>query len=212
MIRGLAKNECIYGLSDVDLMIIIHPRDDLESSVNEIKRTLSHIGFFFPGIIPPPFNEIGILTQDNLFKYSTDLFGYAFRMAEGIRTWKLLYGKDILEGLNRGVSLEDMPQSLIMELNLWWSYFVSSRSDHDNPNPRFLRNYLTFKSVSDVRIYLLACKQIMTSSRMEALEMMGEHIQYPLWDQLQRDLLIVSIRISWVKSWILNLIRSLLKR
>lgn len=141
--RGMASGEFIYGVSDIDLVVIGDWSDEEHLRVLAAVRRLNRLSPLYDTTLQ--VHQLSVL--QNLFE--TD-YSVQFRFDQGRRTWKLLRGRDVLTALPP-VPEERSAGGNYMEIRNWWYYFGSSAFG-GGPlavDPVF-RSSICFKTVSEI--------------------------------------------------------------
>ena len=166
--RGLAKGEVVYGLSDIDLAVIVEDRDGewqpLKDGVRKVHRKLTR---FIP-LFGESDRELEVYSKSELLSMYADLDFYRYRFNEGKYTWKLLYGEEIVRALPE-LRESELYLPATAELKTWWALLndeLAPRPDY----PLFKRKYLWYKAISEaLKIYLFVRHGQHIQSREEAL-------------------------------------------
>ncbi len=97
--RGVAKGEIVYGLSDIDLSVIIEDRGGEEQAVKEMVRaTYNKLSRFIP-LLGQGDKELEVYSASEFSDLYDDYSFYRYRFNEGKYTWRLLYGTDLVKAL-----------------------------------------------------------------------------------------------------------------
>lgn len=154
--RGMARGEVVYGLSDLDLLVIVDDERKEERLVKEKVRAtydrLSHLLPLFGGAE----KELGIYSVSELFSLYNDYDFYRHWFNDGKYDWKLLFGRDVVKNLPE---LDDSELYLptTEELKVWWLH-LNKEFTPDFNEPLFKRKYLWYKAISEAsKIYLFIC-------------------------------------------------------
>ncbi len=168
--RGVGQGEIVYGLSDIDLSVILNDQDEDEeaSSVKEkvrvIYNRLSHLIPLFGGAD----SELGVYSVSEFLELHDDYDFHRYRLNRGKYKWKLLFGRDIVK------TLPELPDSELRlpateELKVWWEFLVVEFA-RSFPSPGFKKKYLWYKAISEAaRVYLFACCGKNSQNRESAL-------------------------------------------
>jgi hypothetical protein len=151
--RGSAGKEIVYGLSDIDLLVLLDDKHIQEQEkVGIIYDRLSSIIPLFG----TREKELGIHSISGFLALYRDHDSYRYRFDEGKHQWKLLYGKDFVQTLN---SLKNTELDILAaeELKVWWA-FLTDEIDLDPSIPRFRRKYQWYKAIAETaKIYIFLC-------------------------------------------------------
>jgi len=175
--RGLAKGEIVYGLSDIDLAVIV--KDDgvkWQSTKRKVRAIYNNLSRLIP-LFGSGDKELGVYSYSeflNLFNY----YGfYKYRFNEGKQTWKLLFGEDLVRALPE---LEDTALYLpaTEELKTWWA-LLNGEISSASTSPLFQRKYLWYKACAEAsKIYLSICHGKNVGSREAALTQVKSHLSH----------------------------------
>jgi len=174
----MAKNEIVYGLSDIDLSIIVDDRNKDEQAIELAKERVTSIYNKLSGFIPlfsRAKDELGVYSTSEFFRLYTDNDAFKYRFNEGKYTWKLLFGKDLVRDLPE-LQDKELYIPATEELKVWWP-LVNIELAPDFARPQFKRKNLWYKAISEVsRVYLLICHGENIQSREDALCRIKEHL------------------------------------
>lgn len=168
--RGAAKGEIIYGLSDIDLVVLVKDEDnDPKSQLTKqkVRTTYGRLSRFIP-LLGSEERELGVYSFAELMRLYNDYDFYRHWFNEGKYTWKLLFGKDVVESLPQ---LEDSELYLPVteELKVWWLH-LNKEFTPGFREPLFKRKYLWYKAISEAsKVYLFVCCRKNIQSREAAL-------------------------------------------
>jgi predicted nucleotidyltransferase len=177
--RGAAKNEIIYGISDIDLLVIIDENEEKEPArlVKErIASIYNRLSRFIP-LFGEIERELGIYSTSEFFELYQDYDFYKYRFTEGKYTWKLLFGKDLVKDLPE---LQDKELYLpaTEELKVWWP-LINIELAPDSAYPQFKRKDLWYKAISEVsKLYLFVSHGEHIQSREAALHRIKQYLTY----------------------------------
>ena len=171
--RGVAKDEIVYGLSDIDLLLIVDDREQqlAKERVRAIYDKLARVIPLFGSVD----RELGIYSTSEFLNLYEDFDFYKHWFNEGKYSWKLLYGTDVVKTLPQ---LEDSELYLpaTEELKAWWSHLVAE-FNCDSSYPEFKRKYLWYKAISEAaKIYLFVRHGEIIWSREAALRGIKNHL------------------------------------
>jgi len=173
--RGLAKGEIVYGLSDIDLAVIV--KDDgvkVQSTKKRVRAIYNNLSRFIP-LFGSGDKELAVYSYSEFLSLFNDYGFYKYRFNEGKQTWRLLYGEDLLRALPE---LEDKALYLpaTEELKTWWALLNGEISSAFTP-PLFQRKYLWYKACAEAsKIYLFVCHGKNVGSRETALTQVKSHL------------------------------------
>ena len=178
--RGVAKNEIVYGLSDIDLSVILDDRNGEEQVVKLAKRkvtsTYKKLSCFIP-LFGRAEDELGVYSTSEFFRLYTDNNSFKYRFNEGRHTWKLLFGKDLVRNLP-DLQGKELYLPATEELKVWWP-LVNIEFAPDFAYPQFKRKDLWYKAISEVsKVYLLICHGENIQSRGTALREIQKYLPY----------------------------------
>lgn len=183
--RGMAKDEVLYGLSDIDLSVIIDNENRDRIAVKEAKErvigTYNKLSRFIPLFIKDE-EELGVYSASEFAELYRDYDFHRYRFNEGKHTWRLLYGKDVVKALP-ALPENELYLPATKELGVWW-LLVNDELNSAHAHPLFKRKYLWYKAVAEVsRVYLFICHDENIQSREAALYRVkeyldSEHVRY----------------------------------
>lgn len=164
--RGVAKEEILPGISDIDFGVVVEGMDEKE------KKELSLTYKKFARITKLPDQAfLEIYEEENFLNYFENT-RRRYRFMEAKATWKLLYGKDYLAEC-KAYPLEEIYGGLYNEIKVWWTLFswrlLQATKNHDDVA---IRNNVCYKTVSEIiKISLAFNHRILTFNRDESLEL-----------------------------------------
>jgi hypothetical protein len=139
--RGAAKGDLVPGVSDIDINIVT--RNPLPYD-NEIRRSYQRLADRF------------LLLDRSLFIYSQQEFldcypnlVWAFRFHEGIHTWRLLYGADVVRRL-KPLDGDHLEAALYYELKTWWSHFALFLIGERHCQSHFESSVFVYKAFAEI--------------------------------------------------------------
>jgi hypothetical protein len=145
--RGVAKNEIVYGLSDIDLSVLVSDKN-VNYSKTKVLSLYNRLNFFLP-LFSGSREEIGIYSKQEFFElYEGNPF-FKFRFQKGKSEWKLLYGKDIVSELP-DCDDDELYVPAIEELKLWWNK-LNFEFQKKSILPEFKKTYLWYKAIEDLK-------------------------------------------------------------
>ena len=175
LISSMAVGDTIYGLSDIDLIIIVNDNPKTKWRLERIYRKLCRVIPFLKR------DEMGIYsTADIRRSYGqSDLYlKYKF-FTECKKQGRLLYGTDILREFNL---LGDMERNefILGQLAFIWSIFLKNFLIGSKTSDTLMRNYVCYKVTSDI------CKVVISArdnqdlfNRKNALERAAGYFDEP---------------------------------
>lgn len=172
--RGMAKNEIVYGLSDIDLSIIIDDEENTESAKEKVVSIYKRLSHFIP-IFGDVNRELGVYSTSQFFRlYEQNPF-FKYRFNQGKCSWKLLFGKDIVK---------DLPEQPDRELYLpateelkTWHHSLSFEFSPCRPPSQAQRKYLWYKAIADSsEVYLFVCHGEKVYDRHDALNRIKRYL------------------------------------
>jgi len=147
--RGLAAGDPVYGLSDIDLLVMVDGDGEgrIAAQVRHEYRRLRRL--------------IPMLGEGELALYRPDQFRRLFehspfyrnRFQTGRREWKRLWGEDVFRYLPADHDATPAPET--WELLPAWRY-LSQELLPEDPRPAYLRRYIAFKTLADAARAALA--------------------------------------------------------
>ncbi|MFA5411669.1 MAG: glycosyltransferase family A protein [Candidatus Omnitrophota bacterium] len=176
LIAGMAAGDSVYGLSDIDLIIIIDDNKETKARVAGAYKKLSRLSPLLKG------DEMGIYGIEDVRRSygQTDLYlKYKF-FTECKKRGKLLYGRDILRQFNE---LEGIQRNefILGQLAFIWSLFLKNFLIGGRIQNKLMRNYICYKLTSDTcKAFISARNNQELFSRKEALEYAGQYLNGPL--------------------------------
>jgi len=170
--RGMAKGEAVYGLSDIDLSVIVED-DDRERGVakEKVRAVYDRLARFIP-LFGDGDMELGIYTVAEFSRLYEDYGFHKYRIHEGRHTWRLLFGRDVAGSLPQPTET-DLRRAAVEELKKWWSLVSLDLFDGERPRA-FESRYLWYKAIAEAsRVYLHVCCGVTVRGREEALDRVG---------------------------------------
>lgn len=173
--RGLAKGEIVYGLSDIDLAVIV--KDDGvkgQSTKKRVRAIYNNLSSLIP-LFGSGDKELAVYSYSEFLNLFNDYGFYKYRFNEGKHTWRLLYGEDLVKALPE---LEDTALYLpaTEELKTWWA-LLNVELAPASGLPLFRRKYLWYKAIAEAsKIYLFVCQGKNVGSREAALTQVKSHL------------------------------------
>jgi predicted nucleotidyltransferase len=171
--RGVAEDEITYGLSDIDLLVLVRDEEDYLTKV-KIRSIYNRLSLFIPlyGNID---TELGIYSISEFISLYHDHNLHRYRFNEGKYSWKLLFGEDILKALPE-LDNTELYLSATEELKVWWRFLGVEINPALN-QPRFQRKYLWYKAISETaKVYLFIRQGKKIRRREEALNEIKQYM------------------------------------
>jgi len=173
--RGVARGEIVYGLSDIDLSVIIADLGEKEQAAKDTVRAvyqkLSRIIPLFPSSV----TELGVYSLSEFYDMYEDYDFHRYRFNEGKHTWKLLFGRDLVSELPE-LEASELYLPATEELRKWWA-LLNEEFISGTYSPPFRRRYLWYKAIAEAaRVYLLVCHGEDAQSRDAALSQVKSHL------------------------------------
>ena len=167
--RGLAKGEAVYGLSDIDLSVIVEDDDGERRGVKEkVRAVYDRLASFIP-LFGDADTELGVYSVAEFSRLYEDYGFNKYRFHEGRHTWRLLFGRDVVRDLPR-VAEPDLRRAAGEELRKWWGLVGLDLFNGANRRS-FERRYLWYKAIAEAsKVYLYVCRGVMVYGREEALD------------------------------------------
>jgi len=179
--RGLASGEIVYGLSDIDFLVLLD--DEHVQNKEKVGRIYDRLSGFIP-LFSDKENELGVHSISEFLNLYRDHNSYRFRFDEGKHQWRLLSGKDFVKTLN---PLEETELDFLAteELKVWWA-FLTAEINPDPSVPRFKRKYLWYKAIAEAaKIYISVCHRRKVYRRATALKEVREYLPAEFQSNLQ---------------------------
>ena len=168
--RGAAKGEIIYGLSDIDLLVLVKDEEDDQKgqlTKERVRATYDRLSRFIP-LLGSGDRELGVYSASEFLGLYNDHDFYRYRFHSGTYTWKLLYGRDVVKALPQ-IEETQLYLPATEELKVWWA-LLNVEFTTDCSSPLFKRKYLWYKAISEAaRVYLFVCCSRNILSREAAL-------------------------------------------
>ncbi len=161
--RGLASGRAVYGLSDIDLLVMLD-EDAPDDTAGRVRRQYALLRRLVPML--PPEEELALYEPEQFRRlYERSPF-YRLRFDRGRRAWRRLRGDDIFSLLPPG---EDHERELAaQELRPAWDYLSQELLPGDE-RPGFLRRYVAQKWIAEAaRVALLTAGKPAPEGRKEA--------------------------------------------
>ena len=145
--RGVAKKEIVYGLSDIDLLVVVkgdaHQESAAKGRVRVLYRRLSRLLPLFGDIE----QELGLYSLEEFNRLFRDYPFYQYRFHCGRTEWRLLCGQDILTILPE-VPSRQLRLAATEEIKVWWTKILELMQSEAPENAIFAR-YFWYKAISE---------------------------------------------------------------
>jgi len=160
--RGLAGPDPIFGLSDIDLLVLVEDEDD---------RARARVGYHYDllrQVVPMlAAGELGLYTPSQLRLLHDRVPFYRARFDRGREEWRRLWGEDLFVHLPPAAV--DGRNLAVWELSPSW-YYLSKELVSPDGRPGFERRYVIFKMIADAcRAALIVSGGAPGMSRLEAI-------------------------------------------
>ncbi len=172
--RGLAKGEVVYGLSDIDLTVIVADDETGNTVKDRVKSIDAGLSCYIP-LFGRVEEELGVYSISEFKRMYDDYDLHRFRFNEGRHTWRLLFGEDVVSALPR---LEELVLRCLAaeELKVWWAA-VNAELVPSRDRPLFDRKYLWYKAISELsKVFLFVCQGQGVQTREEALDRVRSYL------------------------------------
>lgn len=143
--RGCAKGDITPGISDIDLIVVIANGSKEKHS---IQRAFQFLGLITAGVIDYYPNFARSKEAVEHCWRTTPCWQYRFH--EGKRTWKVLYGTDLLASLPPLTETQRIG-SCYAEMNHWWLAFAQQLlKTTDHHQDTVMRNVICYKAICEL--------------------------------------------------------------
>jgi predicted nucleotidyltransferase len=151
LIASMAAGDVVYGLSDIDLILII----DEEKNKEEVARVYEKISRLIPLI---KYDEMGLYSIEEIrwrYVQRGDLYFKYKLFTECKKQGRLLFGVDILTEFDEleGIARDEF---ILGQLAFTWSIFLKKFLIGVKHEDNLMRNYLCYKITSDMCVYFRA--------------------------------------------------------
>jgi len=173
--RGLAKGEIVYGLSDIDLSVIVEDRESgVEKVKEQVRSTYDTLSRFIP-LLGAGDMELGVYSVAEFCGLYEDYDFHKYRFDEGRHTWRLLFGRDVVEDLPH-LDDADLYLPAMEELKKWWALLSLEVLGGSDRRP-FESKYLWYKAIAEAsKVYLRVCHGEVLRGRAEALDRVRTYV------------------------------------
>ncbi|HEY1759325.1 MAG TPA: hypothetical protein VGG72_28395 [Bryobacteraceae bacterium] len=143
--RSVAKGEIVFGVSDIDMVMVGEWPEDEQI---RLMRKLGLLSALSPLYDSGLWQQVH--TRESLHNlWETDYF-FQSRFDEGRRQWKLEYGSDLVAALGQ-VPRERKAGGYYMEVRSWWLHFIASTfGSGPTAKDAIFRNSIAYKAVTEV--------------------------------------------------------------
>lgn len=137
LVGGLTQKNHIYGLSDIDLIIILK-----NNSLNRegIDKSYHRLSILFPIL---KYAERSIYGIQEIAHIRKGCRFSDYKFYELVKTGKLLYGRDVVAEIYKTETIESRKHALGLCEGLWHIFVKNFLAD--KPNDAILKNYLLYK-------------------------------------------------------------------
>jgi hypothetical protein len=142
--RGLASGRPLYGLSDIDLLVMLDGKQS-----HRVRAQTRYQYELLRRLIPMlPEGELALYDPGEFrFLYEHSPF-YRQRFEQGWRHWQRLFGEDIFRGLPPPPAPAEARLLTLQELSPAW-YYLSRELEPGDDRPPFLRRYVAYKALAE---------------------------------------------------------------
>jgi hypothetical protein len=166
LIASMAGDEVVYGLSDIDFIIII----DEANNEDKVFRLCEKINRFIPFL---RYKEIGIFSLPEItHRYKKRDIWYKYKIfTQCKKQGKFLHGADVLKKFDDPKDIE-REESIIGHIAFIWKVFLSDFMVNYKDMSPLMSNYSCYKITADLcEVYIRARYQKDIFQRKAALEM-----------------------------------------
>ena len=142
--RGLASGVPLYGLSDIDLLVMVD-----STKASRVRAQIHYQYELLRRLIPMlPEGELALFDPGEFrILYEQSPF-HRQRFEQGRRQWQRLFGEDIFRNLPPPPSPEEERYLALQELSPSW-YYLARELTGEDARPPFLRRYVAYKSLAE---------------------------------------------------------------
>ncbi len=142
--RGLASGRPLYGLSDIDLLVMVD-----SNQPNRVRASVLYQYELLRRLIPMlPEGELALYDFEEFRTLYEQSPFYRYRFEQGRRHWQRLYGEDIFRNLPAPLPLEEERSLALQELSPAW-YYLAQELTESEARPPFVRRYVAYKSLAE---------------------------------------------------------------
>lgn len=142
--RGLASGEAVWGLSDIDLLVLVN--DGCALNQEKVINTYNRLSRLIP-LFGNRAAELGLYQISEFLNLYANHRSYRYRFNEGKHGWKLLYGQDLVNTL-QPIENTELCFLSAEELKVWWAY-LAAEFQTDMDQPTFKRKYVWYKAIAE---------------------------------------------------------------
>jgi predicted nucleotidyltransferase len=172
LISSMATRDVVYGLSDIDLILIVDDDDHKE----EVARVHRKITRWIPLI---KYDEMGLYSTEEIRRRRLqrgEIYLKYKLFTECKKRGRLLFGVDILADLEE-LQGEGREEYILGQLAFTWSIFLKSFLVGKKPPEGLMSNYLCYKITSDMcKAYISARWKKESFNRREALTLAQDSV------------------------------------
>jgi predicted nucleotidyltransferase len=142
--RGLASGRPLYGLSDIDLLVMVDGKPH-----HRVRAQVLYQYELLRRLIPMlPEGELALYDPEEFRTLHEQSAFYRHRFEQGRRHWQRLFGEDIFRNLPPPPSPEEERSLALQELSPAW-YYLSQELTEGEVRPPFVRRYVAYKSLAE---------------------------------------------------------------
>jgi len=147
--RGLASGEPVYGLSDIDLLVLVD-EDNYPRAGARVRYQYDCLRQQIPML---GAGELAVYTPQQFRELHSYSPFYRNRFEMGRWEWRRLHGEDVFRHLPGPASGDD--SAILEELGPAWANLTGELANK-NGQPGYLRRYLSYKAIADAARVVLA--------------------------------------------------------
>ncbi len=142
--RGLASGRPLYGLSDIDLLVMVE-----RGQPNRVRAQVRYQYELLRRLIPMlPEGELALYDPEEFRTLHEQSPFYRHRFEQGRRHWQRLFGEDIFRNLPPPPPPEEERSLALQELSPAW-YYLAQELTQGDARPAFVRRYVAYKSLAE---------------------------------------------------------------
>ena len=142
--RGLASGRPLYGLSDIDLLVMVD-----RGQPNRVRAQVRYQYELLRRLIPMlPEGELALYDPEEFRTLHEQSPFYRHRFEQGRRHWQRLFGEDIFRHLPPPPPPEEERSLALQELSPAW-YYLAQELTQGDARPAFVRRYVAYKSLAE---------------------------------------------------------------